>query len=228
MYNHTPDNARGGLGPRHGEDPSFSGGSHGLGIANSQHHQHQHQQYSQPQVHDPHQQSHFPSDFGFVSSTPHDPPSMNDYSASMGHGQAQYQTQGDAMDVEDTNESKPRVTNLIKQFETRSRRPSRSGHNVPGSASTAFARATNSLGVASPNAEQFTSSLRVRSGSIGRPPPIRFGSMGQQGHSGLRVASPMASQAREAHGNREHNPTHRMQGRLLLVPCPARRTCRRR
>ena len=107
------------------------------------------------------------------------------------------------MDVEDGSESEPRVTNLIAHFENRSKKPNKSGHNVPGSASTAFGRATNPLRITSPTTEQFTSSLRVRSGSIGRPAPVRFGSMGQQGHSGLRVSSPMASQAAEAHSNRD-------------------------
>lgn len=125
---------------------------------------------------------------------------MSDYSASMGHGQAQFQAQGEAMDVEDPGEPEPRVTNLIAHFENRSKRPHKSAHNVPGSASAASGRAGNQFRVTSPAAEQFASSSRVRSGSIGRHPPVRFGSMGQQG--GLRVASPMASHAGEAHGSR--------------------------
>lgn len=200
MFNYSSDKVHGGLGSRHGEDQSLGGAGHGLGIADPQHHQHQqnqqHQQYPQHQAHASHHQSSlFASDFGFAPSQ-HDPSSMSDYSASMGHGQAQFQAQGEAMDVE---ESEPRVTNLIAHFENRSKRPHKSAHNVPGS-STASGRGTNQFRVTSPAAEQFASSSRVRSGSIGRPPPVRFGSMGQQG--GLRVASPMASHAGEAHGSR--------------------------
>lgn len=202
MYNpHSPDKIRGGLGLRHGEDPSPGGGGYGLGIANPQHHQHH--QHSQQQAHDSHQQYILPSGFDFASPSSHDPSSMPDYAASTGNGQAQFQSQGDAMDVENASAPEPRVGNLIAHFENRSRKPSKPAHNAPASASTPFGRAANLLRVTSPTAEQFTSSLRVRSGSIGRPAPARFGSMGQQGHSGLRVASPMASQSGDAHGKRD-------------------------
>lgn len=203
MYNpHSPGKVRGGLGPRHGEDPSLGGRAYGLGIADTQH--------SQRQAHEPHQQYISQSDFGFAPSSSHDPSSMSDYSASMGHGQAQFHPQDDAMEVEDESASEPRVGNLIAHFENRSRKPNKPSHNAPGSASTPFVRASNPLRVTSPTAEQFTSSLRVRSGSIGRPAPARFGSMGHQGHSGLRVASPMASQSGDAHGRRDagHHASH--------------------
>ncbi|SPN98764.1 uncharacterized protein DNG_01805 [Cephalotrichum gorgonifer] len=199
MFNHSPDKVRGGLGSRHVEDQPLGGTGHGLGIGitSPQHHQ----QYSQPQAHNPHQQPLFPSDFGFESSS-HQSSSMSGFSASMGHGEARFQTHGEEdMNMDDVNPPEPRVTNLIAHFENRSTKPNKPTHNVPGSAPTAFGRATNQFRVSSPTAEQFTSSLRVRSGSIGRPPPARFGSMGQQGHSALRVASPMAVQAGDAHVN---------------------------
>lgn len=125
---------------------------------------------------------------------------MHDFSTSMGHGQAQNPAHGQDVEMDDAHQPEASVTNLIAQFENRGPKPPKP---AKPSHVAAFNRANNPLRVTSPTGEQFTSSsLRVRSGSIGRPPPVRFGSMGHQGHSSMRVASPITNQSVEAYGNK--------------------------
>lgn len=125
---------------------------------------------------------------------------MHGFSTSIGHGQAHNPVHGQDMDMSDAHVPEASVTNLIAQFETRSTKPPKP---AKPSHIAAFNRASNALRVTSPTGEQFTSSsLRVRSGSIGRPPPVRFGSMGHQSHSGMRMTSPTVGQSTDAYGGR--------------------------
>ncbi|PKS11045.1 hypothetical protein jhhlp_002806 [Lomentospora prolificans] len=214
MFNHSPSKLHGGLGSRHGDDPSIGGGGLGLGIANPNQQQHQyhfqqrlqqfqlqHQQDpAQDQAHPSNHQPIFPAHFSFASPPAQDASPMHNLPSNVAHSQAQNPAHGQDVDMGDAHQPEASVTNLIAQFENRSAKPPKP---AKPSHVAAFNRANNALRVTSPTGEQFTSSsLRVRSGSIGRPPPVRFGSMGHQGHTGMRVASPITSQSVEAYGNR--------------------------
>ena len=223
MFNHSPGKLRGGLGSRHGEDPSPGGGGLDLGIENPNQQQqkqqqqqdqqqqhflrHLHQFQNQPPQNRPQQQTHsshhqpvFSDGLGFASPPAQDASSMHRFSTNMGPDQVHDPADGQDVTMGDAHEPEANVTNLIAHFENGKKKPPKP--NKP-SHIAAFNRANNPLRVTSPTGEQFTSSsLRVRSGSIGRPPPVRFGSMGYQGHSGMRVSSPIASQSVEAYGNR--------------------------
>jgi hypothetical protein len=114
---------------------------------------------------------------------------------------------GSAQDQQDVEmEDRPAgVVNLIAHFDSisRARKPSKgtSGAGTP----TPFATARGMGGshavggrVTSPAVEQFQIHSRVRTGSIGRPPPVRFGTMGA---AGLRVASPAVASPGDGHGS---------------------------
>ncbi|CAI4212908.1 unnamed protein product [Parascedosporium putredinis] len=217
MFNHSPSKLHGGLGSRNVEDPSLGGVGFGLGIENSDLHQQfqqRLQQFQQQQPQNHHHQQNRPQDpadsansqpsfsasLSFASPSPQDASLMHGFSTSIGHGQAHNPVHGQDMDMSDAHVPEASVTNLIAQFETRSTKPPKP---AKPSHISAFNRASNALRVTSPTGEQFTSSsLRVRSGSIGRPPPVRFGSMGHQSHSGMRVTSPTLGQSTDAYGGR--------------------------
>jgi len=172
MWNYSPGRPRGASGSEHVDQ---QGGFGGFNFGDSS----QSQQQQQNGMHD----------FGMSASplpTDHSPMTWGQQLGGEAQGQGQA---GEQQDVEMEGTRPAGVGNLIAHFDSisKARKTSKGGAGTP----TPFGRAINGhpSRVTSPAVDQFQSHSRVRTGSIGRPPPVRFGTMGA---AGMRVTSPVA------------------------------------